>query len=78
MIKKTLEMTGPVNVRITTVGDDGEHMPADAPVCMYVSDVDKPGLWFTLEEVKAMQAFLSEVMYEAERKRHDPDSVVAW
>lgn len=76
MIKKTLELTGPVNVRITTVGDDGEYLPDDAPLCMYVSDVDKPGLWFTLEEVKAMVGFLSEVMYDVE---HAKDAErVAW
>lgn len=63
MIKKTLELTGPVDVRITTVGDNGEYLPSTAPLCMYVSDVDKPGLWFTMDEVKAMHKFFGDIIY---------------
>ncbi len=64
MIKKTLELNGgEVKVRITTVGDDGEYMPSGAPLCMYVSDVEKPGLWFTKEEVKAMHKFFGDIIY---------------
>ena len=88
MIIKTLQLIGPdvddaenpskyyPGTVVTFTTDTEGYMPGSV-VVLVGEDLPEP-ISFSLEEVKAMQAFLSEIMYEAERKRHDGDSVVAW
>ena len=74
-----MELTGTpdgyedVTVRFSTHPDEGQT--SGGVVSMY--NVDSPGgIFFTLEEVKAIQAFLSEIIYEASRS--EDEARVAW